>query len=172
MGRAFRDREGDAMNKTIMDALAAEVSTLGLEVTPPSGDLGYGTDLSCTTDLAFDFSEVDARSRAAIVEQLVRMYITARGSLIDDASWGMDVRLYLNHAMTPRDIIDLQTAMAAQAKRDDRISDAVVTLTYTEGVMRMRGTVILNPVDPSLGPFEAVLAITSAEVALETIRVL
>lgn len=158
------------MNKTIQDALAAQIAALGQTTETPTGDLGYGTDLSCTMDLAFDFSEVNAQSRAAIVESLVRMYITQRGSLIDDKTWGLDVRMYLNHAMTPRDIADLQNAMAAQAKRDDRISDATVTLTYIEGTKRMRGTVILDPVDPSLGPFEAVIAVTSADVVIETIR--
>lgn len=158
------------MNKTILDALAAEIAALPRQTDPPAAPLGYGTDLSCTTDFAFDFSEVDAQSRQAIVEQLVRMYITARGTLIDDPSWGLDVRLYLNHAMTPRDIVDLQNAMAAQAKRDDRINDATVTCTYTEATKRMRATVIIDPVDPSLGPFEAILSVTSADVVLDAVR--
>lgn len=159
------------MNPIIMEALARELASAPREVDPPDPTaLGYGTDLSCTTDLAFDFSEVDAQSRQGISETIVRGYITVRGTLPDDASWGYDVRAQLHVGMTVAALNDLAHAMKAQCMKDDRIEDVRLSLSFIEATSTLKAHHLITAADPTLGVFELVLSVTSADVLIETIQ--
>lgn len=173
MVRAVRRDEGDPVsgNAIIDAAIASELAGLARVVDVPAGPYGYGTDLSCVTDLTADFAEVDPQSRTAVAQAVIRRLITPRGGLIDDPDYGYDVRGLCNRATTPTELRALGDQCRAEARKDDRVQDATVTATYDDGTRELRLTVMLTCEDPALGTFTFTFAVTASGAELmESIR--
>lgn len=163
------------MNKTVADALEfqyadiasamrstapySEASSVAPGDPPAGGELGYGTDLSCTTALDPGLAEVDPSSPSAIVEALIRRYITPRGGLLDDPNYGYDVRAWLNRGATNASLQALAGAMQAEARKDDRVLDVEITIT-TDNNLPLSIRVVVTPVAPAVEPFEFTFAVT------------
>lgn len=116
---------------TLSDFVDEEIILLGPPVDRVAPDtLGYGVDLSCVLDITPDAAEVDPNTTRAIGEALVRRYISPRNSVLDDESYGLDLRARCNAGQTRQDLTRLQSQIRVEALKDDRVSDVSVTLTF------------------------------------------
>lgn len=66
-----------------------------------------------------------------VVEQLARALETERGSLFWDPGFGFDVRGFLNETIDARAIAKIRAGALEQARRDDRIKAARVSVTVS-----------------------------------------
>lgn len=170
------------VNKTVADALALQYADIASAMRstapyneassvapgdppapPPTAtglDLAYGTDLSCTTALDPGLAEVDPASPSAIVEALIRRFITPRGGLLDDPNYGYDVRAWLNRGATSSSLQSLAGAMQAEARKDDRVLDVEIMIT-TDVNLPLSIRVVVTPVEPDLEPFEFTFTVTA-----------
>lgn len=156
------------MNSTVEAAIVRELATLTRVVDPPTGDLLYGRDLSCVTDLEPTLEEIDQASPRAIVQAVIRRFITPRGTLLDDPDYGLDVRGYCNRGVTQRDLRALSGALRGEAQKDDRVARADVSVTATNATLSIQ--VFITPADPALQDFSFTFSVTSAEVLRVTIN--
>lgn len=99
--------------------------------------LGYGTDLSCVLDITPTADEVDPESPLALGEALVRRFISPRNSVMDDESYGLDLRGRLNTGVTQQDLTRLKSQVRVECMKDDRVSDVAVTLVISGRSMRV-----------------------------------
>jgi phage baseplate assembly protein W len=157
------------MNAIVTDALAADLITLERVVDAPTGPLGYGTDLSCVSDITEALDEVDAGSTLGIAQAVLRRLSTPRGGLVDDPDYGLDVRGMLNRATDAAAIRDLQGQVRNEVSKDDRVDavDAVVSVTFAPTTLRVALTI--TPADVELDPFTMTVAVTSTAVLLEAL---
>jgi hypothetical protein len=115
-----------------LDLIAAEIAKLGppvARVAPQS--LGYGVDLSCVNDLTATLEEVDPNSPRAVGEAVLRRYITPRGGVVDDLSYGYDVRALCNRGIPLKDIPLIAASMRSEALKDDRVLEALAELRFS-----------------------------------------
>ncbi len=163
------------MNATLEAAIAAGLASIERVRDAPTGALGYGTDLSCTTDLDPDLAETDPMSPLGIGEGVVRCWDTPRGSLPNDgkdaASRGLSLREELHRGTTDRDLRALERRLATEALKDDRIDRIVVEVRVTStGTATVELEVIATVTPAGVGgPFQLVLAATSAEIIVKAI---
>jgi hypothetical protein len=165
------------MSKIVLDAIAADVALLERRLEPPSGELGYGTDLSCAADLAADFAEVDPFSPLALAEALVRRLDCPRGTLPDassptlvDADYGIELRAYLHGPLTPAELRGLEGAIQAELTKDDRVDGVLVTVEVAPNGESFTVDLQVTAIDPRVGDFALTLAVTDAAVLLEELR--
>jgi hypothetical protein len=153
-------------NPIISAALATQLSTLERVYTPDTSEaLGYGRDLSCVDDLAPDFGDVDPQSTRAIAEALARRLMTPRGTLLDDPTYGLDLRQYLNTGLVlPNGVADVSIAVRGECRKDDRVDDLTVTVDYTLATRVMQIALTVTPVDVALGVFTFTLVLDAAGV--------
>lgn len=124
-----------------------------------------GHDLSCVMDLDPLMIEVDGRR--GLAESIARRLITPRGGLIDDPTYGYDLRYYLNNDIsgtTARDLAMIAGNIEAECLKDERVSIAPpprATVTFAAGTM----TVAISIADAA-GPFQLVLGVSSVTVAI------
>jgi hypothetical protein len=153
----------------VNDSIATQLSALVPTGTAPAvgGALGYGTDLSCVTDLAVGLDEVDPNSVRAISEAAVRRLITPRGALQDDLDYGYDVRGYANRGVTELDLRNLAGHVRAEVLKDDRAVDATAAVVASGSSLTV--TVTITPEDPVLGSFELVFSVADNTALLQSI---
>lgn len=157
------------MNSTVLAAIEADLAELERVVAPPTAPLGYGIDLSCTTDLTEDLAEVDPNSPIAIAEALIRRFITPRGALPDDPDYGRDVRGHLNRGVTANDLRSLSGDLRNEARKDDRVDDAdiLVVSSANNSVLSIKATI--TPADIALGIFSLTFSVTDTTALIESI---
>jgi hypothetical protein len=127
--------------------IAEEIALLPVVDRVAPDALGYGTDLSCVLDITPTASEVDPQSTRALGEALVRRFISPRNSVIDDESYGLDLRGRLNSGSTQQDLTRLKSQIRVECMKDDRVSDVVVTLAITAW-RHMRVALAVTPQSP------------------------
>lgn len=150
----------------LLDAIAAETATLVRLVPTPVEPFGYGRDLSCVSDLTETMDEVDPFSAVGIAQALARRFQTARGSLPDDADYGLDLRAFLNRATDADEIRDLSGQAKLEAMKDDRVARVEVSVTMLADSSLNVG-IYIEPADPNVEPFDLTLAVTSGEILLQ-----
>jgi hypothetical protein len=158
------------MNETVAQSLAAQLPTLIRMVDTPVGELAYGTDLSCVTDLHPELAEVDPTSPSAIVEAVIRRFLTPRGALLDDQDYGLDVRSHLSRGATQRDLRAITGALSGEAQKDDRVASATVTMQANSLGAKAQLQVLIMPADPELEAFDFTFAVSSSDVLAVTIH--
>lgn len=151
----------------VLDGIAREIATLSRAVDAPTGDLGYGTDLSCVTDVTPSMDEVDPQSTRAIGEALLRRYQTPRSKLADDPDYGLDCRGMLNRGITTTELRVLSAQVHGEAVKDDRVDSAIAEVTFDDGALRV--AIAVMPVDRTLGTFTLTFAVTDGGLLLEAI---
>jgi hypothetical protein len=134
----------------------------------PTGELGYGADLSCVLDLSEDLTEVDPFSVRAIGEATVRRLLTARGSLPDHRDYGLDVRGMCNRGVPVAELRDLGGQVRNEISKDDRIESAAVTVTSQAGG-QLDFAVRITPAVIGLTPFSLTFAVVSGQLTVEAI---
>lgn len=158
------------MNPTVQASLDAQLATLTRVQDVPTGKLAFGRDLLCIFDLDPLLGEVDPNDPRAIVQAVIRRYITPRGALIDDPDYGLDIRAHCNRGITQRDLRALAGAMQGEAQKDDRVARAAVSLTADSRARTLVAKVEIIPVDPREQEFTFTFAVDSAEVLRVTIN--
>lgn len=160
------------MNSTVQASITTQLAELALAPTAeaPSGELGYGRDLSCVSDLADDFREIRGDSPAIILEALMRRYQTPRGTLEDDPDYGLDLVARVNAALTPNELRTLQAQCVGEAKKDERIDTLTMELAYNFASKTLSISGTITPRSPRLNPFTYVFSATSAGVVLDAIN--
>jgi hypothetical protein len=129
----------------LTDAIDAGIAEIPITDRVAPTSLGYGTDLSCVTDVTPSVDEVDPRSPTAIGEAVLRRLITPRRGVVDDEGYGFDLRGYCNRGVTETDVRSIAARTRAECKKDDRVSDADVTMTYAD--RRLSVSIIITPED-------------------------
>lgn len=152
-----------------IDASIAELAAEGAIVATPREPFGYGTDISCTSDISPTLELVDPTSTLGIAEAILRRLDCPRGALPDDADYGIDLRSYCNRGVTRAEIDTLAGKIRSEVEKDDRIDRAIVRVTSTTSadVESLTVQIVATPADPNLRAFRLVLAVTSAELLLE-----
>jgi len=87
-------------------------------------------------------------------QALGRRLITPRGTLIDDSAYGLDVRSWINGALTPTQVADLEALIADELVADERVETVSVEVSLASQRLTIRAIV-----DTADGPFRLVLAI-------------
>jgi hypothetical protein len=151
----------------VRSVIAAELALFTRLVDVPVAPLGYGTDISCTSDLSARMDEVDPFSVVGLSEAIVRRLDCPRGALPDDADYGMDLRGMLNRGTTADEIRSLAGRIRSEIQKDDRIESAAVTVTPSSTGSSLRVSLVITPVDARLGGFRLVVAVTDAALLLE-----
>lgn len=88
-----------------------------------------GSDLSCITDCTPDFAEVSGRM--CLAQAVARRYGCPRGRLIDDPNYGYYLCGYVNDDLSKNDIARIQAGAEAEAKKDERVLTAKVTIAVS-----------------------------------------
>jgi hypothetical protein len=112
------------------DFIAQQLELLPIVDRVAPSQLGYGTDLSCVTDITPAADEVSQESPRAIGEALARRFISPRTSVLDDNAYGLDLRARLNAGQTRSQLTALRSQIRVECLKDDRVSDADVTVTF------------------------------------------
>lgn len=113
----------------VSDAIAEFTAELVQLVDTPTGDLGFGSDLSCTDDLTEDAAELPGDSPLAIAQSNYRRLRTPRGTVRDDPDYGIDLCMFLHEPMTPSRQIEVGGIIRSELLKDDRNESVDVTLT-------------------------------------------
>lgn len=130
-------------------------------VTGATKSTDLGVDISVLPDL--DPSFALQKGPRVLAEALVRRLITARGTLLSDASYGKDIRAFLGAAFDKGGLTRLKKAMEAEMARDERVNDVSVDLSYNSATQTVSAQVAVSS---GAGPFSLTLSITDVEVAL------
>lgn len=155
------------MSDVVLDFIAAEIAALTKLVPAPTGNLGYGTDLSCTTDLTETMDETDPDSPRGIAELLIRRLDTARGTLPDDPDFGYDLVGCLNKVLTAQDLLAMPGIITREALQDDRIASVAVKADYTARTKTLDVSIAITPQDPTKSTFTLILAVTDGELMMK-----
>ena len=150
------------------DYLTETIPSLSPIAVPPTGDLGWGTDLSCTSDFAPGFPDVAQDDVASIRQALVRRLLTPRGSLYEDQDYGLQVAQLLNAGFDTKTAQGYAGAIRNELTKDDRVDECAVTLTVVS-LTEIRVDITVTPADPALETFDLVLSVADSAVLLEAL---
>lgn len=129
---------------------------LGTDISTPTGDNGL-------PDLDPFFSLVDGIE--GLAQALFARIVTPTGALVDDLSYGHDVRESLNDSdPSPSRIA---AAVVSQWLADERVLGAEVVVTFEGETLTITGLV-----ESSEGPFRLVIAVGSLTSALLSVEAL
>lgn len=118
--------------------------------------MDLGTDLSALPDLSFSLKS----GRANLVEALARRLMTPRGGLFYDLNYGFDLRAYLQEDINPQTVFELESLVAVELQKDQRVLAAEVTVSQPEhNALRLDALIQLAD-----GPFRLILRATDGSV--------
>ena len=113
----------------------------------------FGSDISTFPDLDPFFSLTTGIH--VVAEALARRLMTPRGGgLFYAPDYGLDVRGYLNSAMTTAQLSGLEHSIQNEALKDERIFDAKATVTANVAARKLAIKVLITTAQ---GPFALVL---------------
>lgn len=122
----------------------------------------FGTDLSCGEDGLSPSFELVSGARC-VAEAIYHRLSTQRGSLVDDAGYGLDVRAYLARPFTTTTAFALQSLIAAEVRRDERVQSVRARVSFDAGTHRL--TIAVEG-EAAEGPFALALSISDLSVEL------
>lgn len=126
-------------------------------------DETFGVDASTIGGLDPTFAEV--RGKRVVLERLVRRFRTARGDLDYAPDDGLDLVQWVNEATTPMQRRTLGNYMLLEAKKDEAVLDAIITMNFNSAVQRLDINVW---VDTEEGPFDFTLGVN--ELTVQVLR--
>ncbi len=151
---------------TILDDISAQLPDVVAIATPPVGDLGWGSDLSCTDDLDPTMSEILGSDPLAVAQANYRRLRTTPGELLDDPDYGKDIDAYIQQGMTAAALQRIPAEVTAELQQDDRNNNVRANLTKTtDGAYRLDVSA-----DSVVGPYSLTLALTDAGALLDAIH--
>lgn len=115
----------------------------------------FGQDILVFNDVDSSFSPVsDGR---VLGEALGKRFTTRRGTMPFHDDFGMDVRDWLNEAMTQDQLFRLKAAMEAEAVKDERVLGADIRLAFDSKQSSLTAKV---EAQTSTGPYKLTLRVT------------
>lgn len=127
----------------------------------PTMPTDFGTDLSCGEDGLSPSFELVSGARC-VAEAIYHRLSTQRGSLVD-AGYGLDVRAYLARPFTTTTAFALQSLIAAEVRRDERVQSVRARVSFDAGARRL--TIAVEG-EAAEGPFALALSISDLSVEL------
>lgn len=121
----------------------------------------FGIDFSALPDLNFTLQS----GVKNLAEAIARRLITPRGQLFYDPNYGLDVRQYLNEALTDEIRYEIETLVAAECEKDERVLAADVRVLNGETARNIQLAISLETAE---GPFALVIDIGA--VTVEVLR--
>jgi hypothetical protein len=152
----------------VHDKIAEFTAELEREVETPSGDLGYGSDLSCTDDITPDADEIPGDSLRALAESNYRRVTTRRGSIPDAPDDGVDINDYLNQGITPEKLAEIPGILKNELEKDDRNEPGSVAVVMTPTGADTYDIAISGTA--AAGPFSLTFAVKDGEATLKEIN--
>lgn len=116
----------------------------------------FGVDISALPDLDFRLKS----GLPNLAEAIARRYITPRGALWYAPGYGLDLRRYLNEAMTPELLEEMRILVEQEAEKDPRVLLAEARVALEPG-HRVRVALRLETDE---GPFDLVLSVDRVSV--------
>lgn len=86
----------------------------------------YGTDWDCVSDI--DEYGTTVSGPEAVAQAIARRLQTPPGGLIDDPTYGYDLRALLNRTLTRAEQQDVRASVEAQCLLDERVDSADVEI--------------------------------------------
>lgn len=157
------------MSAVVLDAIAASIAGITPIMATPVEPFGYGSDVSCAHDVDPGVAELDGSLTLVLAQAIVRRLDTPRGSLPDDASYGISLRSMVNQGVGDSELAQMAGVIRGEVAKDDRVDTVTVTVTTSAAIDALTVTLIVRPVDAALGGFTMTLAVTSGAVLLEAI---
>lgn len=94
--------------------------------------IDYGTDFDCSDDFTEEFRLVSGIT--LIAQAIVRRYDTPRGMLLDDPSYGTDLKEYLDEDIDDTTLEQIRSDILGEPVKDERIKLVTVqSMTVTSG---------------------------------------
>jgi hypothetical protein len=155
------------MSATVKAAIAAEIALVDRIVDPPTGDLGWGSDISCATDLDEAASELPGTSPLILAQACIRRLDCGRGELPDDPSYGLDVRAMVNEGMPAIRLREIEGQIRGELEKDERIERIVAVVTASN--LGRDLTIDIQGTGISGETFRLTLAATNASLLVEEI---
>lgn len=152
----------------VQDKIAEYTAALSRIVPVPTGDLGFGADLSCTDDITHDAAELPGDSPLAVAQANYRRLTTPHGSVPDDPDYGLDVRGFLNRGLTQKSLQEIPGQVRGELRKDDRNdpSNLVVTMTILPDFKSFDLDIRAQA---ATGPYTLTLAVTDGGVLVKEI---
>lgn len=116
----------------------------------------FGVDISALPDLDFGLKS----GLPNLAEAIARRYITPRGALWYAPGYGLDLRRYLNEAMTPELLEEMRILVEQEAEKDPRVRFAEARVALEPG-HRVRVALRLETDE---GPVDLVLSVDRVSV--------
>lgn len=123
----------------------------------------FGTDISTFPALDTTFSTISGYR--VLSEALTRRLLTRKGLLVFHPDYGIDLRAYLNEAVTDDMLFRLKTEALAEIQQDERVDSATASVTFDPTTSRLTLTF---QVQTAAGPFSFVLGVSQLSVDLYT----
>lgn len=101
----------------------------------------YGTDISTITasgavDLDEYFRVVSGTD--AVLHAIVKRLVTPYGGLLDEVDYGFDLLGLVNGSTSQRELNAAVAQIEAQCLQDERVSDATVEMSVTDGICKVK----------------------------------
>jgi len=157
------------MTDIVRQTIEQEIAKLTRQSSTPVPPLGYGIDLVCVTELDPYLAETNPDTIQSLAQDCFHRITTARLSLVDDPSYGIDIRAALNKPQSAQQIQSWSGQIQSELKRDDRVVDVVANLVFTLPAT-YRITVLVTPADPNLTPFNLIMTVIDGEALLEAVH--
>ena len=122
---------------------------------------GLGVDIACGDDLDPLFGLVSERD--CLIQAILHRFRTQRGTLIDDLNYGLLVAAWQNDAMTPARAFALQTGIAAEALKDERVLSASASTSFDLASNKLKFALSVEDLD---GPFTLTIIADALSVEL------
>ena len=122
----------------------------------------FGTDLSALPDLSWTIKT----GKDNLAEAIARRLITPLGGLFYDPTYGLDLRQYIGETLTDEVRYEIETLMAAECEKDERILSAVATII--EASPQLRSIQIELALETADEPYRLILSIS--DVTVEVLR--
>lgn len=152
----------------VTGTIAKYTAELARVVAMPTGDLGFGSDLSCTDDLTANMLEIPGDSPLAVAQANFRRLTTARGTVPDDPDYGLDVREFLNHGLTQKSLQEIPGQVRGELGKDDRNDRASLTVEMTIGP-DFKSFELMVRAQAATGPYSFTLAVVDGAALLKEI---
>lgn len=129
--------------------------------------MDYGSDFSGTEDIdaLWSFYETTTQKITALTQAIARRFVTPRGGLFYDQSYGLDLRSFVSDTAEPASV---EAMIAAEARKDDRVDDCKASIVATGGLGNQSWNVQINCISNSGEPFALTLAVSAVSVSLIT----
>jgi len=125
-------------------------------------------DLSCVEDL--DLGGAEVTEGMVLAQACVRRIMTPRGRLLDDNLYGMTVRDWINEGMTELKVVQLQTAIRLELRKDERVVDAEVRAAWDFNAKRITISIDVQGVELSVSLTLAVDQVSAVLLRVDTLE--